>query len=43
MNEHLTQAEVAREAQVTEVTIRNRYKELAQKVNFTINIKKKTS
>ena len=31
-----TQGEIAREAQVTEVTIRNRYKELAQRMEFKI-------
>jgi transcription initiation factor TFIIB len=34
--EHLTQAKIAREAQVTEVTIRNRYKELAKHLDFNI-------
>jgi transcription initiation factor TFIIB len=38
MNERLTQGDIAKAAQVTEVTIRNRYKELAQKLNFTVNI-----
>jgi len=38
MNEHWTQGEIAKAAQVTEVTIRNRYKELAQKLNFTVAI-----
>ena len=37
-NEHRTQGEIAKEAQVTEVTIRNRYKELAQRLSFTVNI-----
>jgi transcription initiation factor TFIIB len=34
--EHLTQAKIAKEAQVTEVTIRNRYKELAQNLEFNL-------
>jgi transcription initiation factor TFIIB len=38
MNEIRTQGEIAKAAQVTEVTIRNRYKELAQKLNFTVAI-----
>jgi transcription initiation factor TFIIB len=38
MNEHRTQGEIAKEAQVTEVTIRNRYKELARRLSFTVNI-----
>jgi transcription initiation factor TFIIB len=38
MNEHWTQGDIAKAAQVTEVTIRNRYKELAQKLNFTVTI-----
>jgi transcription initiation factor TFIIB len=38
MNEHWTQGEIAKAAQVTEVTIRNRYKELAQKLSFTVAI-----
>jgi len=38
MNEDRTQGEIAKEAQVTEVTIRNRYKELAHKLSFTVNI-----
>lgn len=33
-----TQSEIAKEAQVTEVTIRNRYKELAQNLHFTVAI-----
>ena len=37
-NEHRTQGEIANVAQVTEVTIRNRYKELARKLSFTVNI-----
>jgi transcription initiation factor TFIIB len=31
-----TQGEIAKEAQVTEVTIRNRYKELAQRLDFNV-------
>jgi transcription initiation factor TFIIB len=38
MNGHWTQGDIAKAAQVTEVTIRNRYKELAQKLNFTVAI-----
>jgi transcription initiation factor TFIIB len=38
MNERKTQGEIARIAQVTEVTLRNRYKELAQLLNFTISL-----
>jgi transcription initiation factor TFIIB len=34
--ESRTQHEIAREAQVTEVTIRNRYKELSQKLEFNL-------
>jgi transcription initiation factor TFIIB len=34
--ERLTQAKIAKEAQVTEVTIRNRYKDLAQKLEFNL-------
>jgi transcription initiation factor TFIIB len=37
-NEHRTQGEIAKEAQVTEVTIRSRYKELARRLSFTVNI-----
>jgi transcription initiation factor TFIIB len=37
-DEHRTQGEIAKEAQVTEVTIRNRYKELARRLSFTVNI-----
>jgi transcription initiation factor TFIIB len=33
-----TQGEIAKEAQVTEVTIRNRYKELAQRLEFTVKL-----
>lgn len=32
----ITQSEIAKEAQVTEVTIRNRYKELAKNLQFTV-------
>lgn len=35
-NERCTQSEISREAQVTEVTIRNRYKELAQRLDFSV-------
>jgi transcription initiation factor TFIIB len=34
--EHITQVKIAEEAQVTEVTIRNRYKELANTLEFNI-------
>jgi transcription initiation factor TFIIB len=37
-NERRTQGEIAREAQVTEVTIRNRYKELVQRLDFNVII-----
>jgi transcription initiation factor TFIIB len=37
-NERRTQGEIARGAQVTEVTIRNRYKELTQKLNIEVDI-----
>jgi transcription initiation factor TFIIB len=37
-DEHRTQGEIAKVAQVTEVTIRNRYKELARRLSFTVNI-----
>jgi transcription initiation factor TFIIB len=37
-DERRTQGEIAKEAQVTEVTIRNRYKELAQRLDFNVNI-----
>jgi transcription initiation factor TFIIB len=36
--ERRTQGEFAREAQVTEVTIRNRYKEIAKKLSFDIDL-----
>lgn len=36
--ERRVQGEIAREAQVTEVTIRNRYKELAQRMEFNIKL-----
>jgi transcription initiation factor TFIIB len=38
MDEKRTQGEIARGAQVTEVTIRNRYKELTQKLNIEVDI-----
>ena len=38
MDERKTQGEIAKIAQVTEVTIRNRYKELAQLLEFNVNI-----
>ena len=34
----ITQSEIAREAQVTEVTIRNRYKELIKNLQFTVTL-----
>jgi len=34
--ERITQREIAEISQVTEVTIRNRYKELVQRLQFTI-------
>ena len=37
-NERRTQGEIAKEAQVTEVTIRNRYKELVQRLNFNVSL-----
>ncbi len=37
-NERRTQGEISKEAQVTEVTIRNRYKELAQCMDFEVCI-----
>ncbi|MDI6798638.1 MAG: transcription initiation factor IIB [Candidatus Aenigmarchaeota archaeon] len=36
--ERKTQEEIAREAQVTEVTIRNRYKELAEKLMYVVTL-----
>jgi transcription initiation factor TFIIB len=36
--EQRTQGEIAKEARVTEVTIRNRYKELTQRFNFEVKI-----
>jgi len=36
--EQRTQGEIAKEARVTEVTIRNRYKELIQKFNFEVKL-----
>jgi transcription initiation factor TFIIB len=37
-NERRTQGEISREAQVTEVTIRNRYKELVQRLDFNVSL-----
>ncbi len=37
-NDRRTQGEIAREAQITEVTIRNRYKELIQRMEFNIQL-----
>ena len=37
-NERRTQGEIAKEAQVTEVTIRNRYKELVQCLDFNFSL-----
>jgi len=37
-NERRTQGEIAKEAQVTEVTIRNRYKELVQRLDFNVSL-----
>ena len=37
-DEQRTQSEVAKEAHVTEVTIRNRYKELMQRLDFEIKL-----
>jgi len=37
-DERRTQGEIAREAQVTEVTIRNRYKELTHRLDFDISL-----
>jgi transcription initiation factor TFIIIB Brf1 subunit/transcription initiation factor TFIIB len=34
----VTQSEIAREAMVTEVTIRNRYKELSRNLDFTVSL-----
>jgi transcription initiation factor TFIIB len=36
--DHRTQGDIAKEAQVTEVTIRNRYKELVALLNFEVQI-----
>ena len=36
--EKRVQSEIAREAHVTEVTIRNRYKELAQRMEFNVQL-----
>lgn len=38
MEEHRTQGEIARVAQITEVTIRNRYKELMRNLEFTVEL-----
>jgi transcription initiation factor TFIIB len=38
MDERKTQGDIAKTAQVTEVTIRNRYKELAQRLEFNIGL-----
>ena len=37
-NERRTQGEISMEAQVTEVTIRNRYKELVQRLDFNVSL-----
>jgi transcription initiation factor TFIIB len=37
-DEKRTQSEIAKEAHITEVTIRNRYKELTRKINFEIKL-----
>ena len=37
-SERRTQGEIAKEAQITEVTIRNRYKELTQRMEFNIQL-----
>ena len=36
--ERVTQREIAEIAQVTEVTIRNRYKELVQRLEFIVHL-----
>ena len=36
--EERTQGEIAKAAQITEVTIRNRYKELLKKIDFEVNL-----
>jgi len=36
--EDRTQGEIAKAAQITEVTIRNRYKELLKKIDFEVNL-----
>jgi transcription initiation factor TFIIB len=36
--DHITQGDVAKQAQVTEVTIRNRYKELVELLDLEVNI-----
>ena len=38
INDRRTQREIAEVASVTEVTIRNRYKELVKKINFTVKL-----
>ena len=38
MEEHRTQGEIARVAQITEVTIRNRYKELMKNLEFRVEL-----
>jgi transcription initiation factor TFIIB len=37
-SERCTQGEISKEAQVTEVTIRNRYKELVQRLDFSVSV-----
>jgi transcription initiation factor TFIIB len=37
-NERRTQGDISKEAQVTEVTIRNRYKELVQRLVFNVSL-----
>ncbi len=37
-DERRTQGEIARGAHITEVTIRNRYKELTQRLDFMVGI-----
>jgi transcription initiation factor TFIIB len=38
LSERRTQSEIAKSTLVTEVTIRNRYKELIKKINFEIKL-----
>jgi transcription initiation factor TFIIB len=38
MEEHRTQGEIAKVAQITEVTIRNRYKELIKSLDFIVEV-----